>query len=313
MSEASILFRLLPEIRSEIYGHLLGGWHNVPTRPTSKDDTTNDEDDSSDEWLRSRWRRSEINWWIQKEESVEASNLDSCLNFNIKSKPDYTILRVCRRTYEEASKILYTYGRFNFGFKASQLRYQVFLGIQDLERNLHQIRNLRLSIADDKFSIVPTAAKILQMLYFFAERASSLEELEIAFYFSPCDFQRHHLLEHELLDNSDVQKALLAFKVKRKIELFIAYAQLSGDLYEKWSLAIAKKKDWIISKTSLSISYPRPQTSEGNTVKWTVVPRYGKWVNDRDCERTLFNRIVVVNETKLIYDELAGVFKDNAV
>ena len=310
MSEASILFQLLPEIRNEIYGHLLGGWHNVPTRLTSKDDNAKNEDESSDEWLRSGWRRSRRNWWIEKAEAVEDSDMDSSLNLNIKSNPGYSILRVCRRTYEEASTVLYTYGRFNFGFKGSQLRKQGFLGIQDLERILHQIRSLRLSIADDKFSIVPTAAKILQMLHFFADRASSLEELEIAFYFSPCDFERHHLLEHELLDNSDMQKALMAFSAKRKIELFVAYAQLSGDLYQKWPLAIAKKKDWIISKTSLSISYPRPETSEGNTVKWTVVPRYGKWLNERDYDRTLLNRVVVANETKLVYDELAGVFRD---
>ena len=310
MSESSVLFQLLPEIRNEIYGHLLGGWHNVPTRAISNDDTTKNEDDSSDEWLRSQWHRSKRNWWIEKAETVEDSDVDSSLNFNIQSKPDYSILRVCRRTYAEASKILYTYGRFNFGFKASQLREQGFLGVQDLEGNLHQIRNLRLSIADDKFSIVPTTAKILEILHFFADRASSLEELEIAFYFSPCYFQRHHLLEHELVDNSDVQKALLGFKVKRKIDIFIAYAQLSGNLYEKWSLALAKEKDWIVLKTSLSIKCPRPETSEGNTVRWTVLPRYGQWLNERDYNGTLFDRIVIVNETKLVYDELAGVFRD---
>lgn len=309
MSEASILFQLLPEIRNEIYGHLLAGWHNVPTRSTSKDDTIQNKDDSSDEWLRSQWHRSKRNWWTEKAETVEDSDVDSSLDFNIKSKPDYSILRVCHRTYEEASKILYTYGRFNFGFKVSQLREQGFLGIQDLERHLPRVRSLRLSIADDKFNIVPTAAKILQVLRFFADRASSLEELEISFYFSPCDFQRHHMLELELLDNSDMQTVLLAFNVKRKIELFVASAQLSSDLYEKWSLAIAERKDWIVLKNSLSISYPRPETSKGNTVKWTVVPRYGKWLEERDYNTTLFNRIVVVNETKLVYDELARVFR----
>ena len=310
MSEASILFQLLPEIRNEIYGHLLAGWHNVPTWSTLEDGTTQNEDDGSDEWLRSKWHRSKRNWWIEKAETVEDSDVDSSLNFNIKFKPDYSILRVCRRTYEEASNILYTYGRFNFGFKVSQLRDQGFLGIQDLQKSLHRVRSLRLSIADDKFSIVPTAAKILQMLRFFADRASSLEELEIAFYFSPCDFQRHHLLEHELLDNFGVQMALLAFNVKRKIELLITHAQLSGNLYEKWSLAIAKRKDWVVSKNSLSISYPRPETSEGNTVKWTVVPRYGKWLEEQNYDTTLFNRIVVANETKLVYDECAQVFRD---
>ena len=310
MPEASILFQLLPEIRNEVYRHLLGGWHNVPTRCISKDDTTKNADDSSDEWLRSQWRRSKKNWWIDRAETFEDSDVDSSLNLNINSRPAYNILRVCRRVYEEASTILYTYGRFNFGFKVSQLREQGFLGIQDLETNLHQIRRLRLSIADDKFSIVPTAAKILQILHFFAERASSLEELEIALYFSNCDFQRHHLLEHELLDNSDMQKALLAFHVKQKMDIYVASAQLPSNLYEKWSLSIAKEKDWIISKTSLSISYPRPETCEGNTVKWTVTPRYGKWLGERDYDTTTFNRIVVENETKLVYDELAGVFKD---
>ena len=264
----SIFFKLPLELRNEIYAYLVVGLHDVAT-PSPIDGVSLQEftrislfgldhprllmeiawvdvvcDDFDLTWLNYPRPLMEISWeeWEDKESESDVGLLP---------KHDYSILRVSRQIYEEASTMLYDSSIFIFNYSVSHLNKQIFPEIGDLEKNLHRLRDLDITISEDLFNRHLTSIGIAQMLQWFARRATSLQWVAFRFW-AALTLPDHSikLVLHDLLPGADLPETLCAFNVTNGLQISIGGLDSSFPYhhYEKWPLYVAEKKDWEIHK-----------------------------------------------------------------
>ena len=301
MANTSIFFTLPLELRNQIYAYLVVGLHDVAT-PSHIDGVSLREfsrislfgldhprllmeiawvdvvcDDFDLTWLNYPRPLMETSW-------VEWEDTEGESDVGLLQKHDYSILRVSRQIYEEASTMLYDFSIFLFNHSVSHLNRQNFPEIGDLERNLHRVRDLHIIISEDLFNRNITSIGIMHMLQWFARRTTSLQWFNIRFW-AALTLPDHsiQLVLHDLLQATDLPETLCAFHVTNGLQIYIGVPDSSFpyDDYEKWPLYIAEKKDWKIRKHIDKVHRKgSDEPARMAQVLWTIKP--GKIMRNGD-------------------------------
>ena len=317
MANPSIFFTLPLELRNEIYAYLVVGRHDVAT-PSLIDGVSLREFREITffgllhrcllmdiAWADVRYDNFDLIWLDYPRPLMETSWADWKDNSSGSFVYDPSILRVSRQIYEEASKMLYNSSIFLFEYAVSHLNKQISLNMGDLERNLHRVRDLEISISEDLFNPNLTSAGITHTLQWFARRAKSLQWVTIRFDVAATDLDPSiKSFLHSLLPATDLPETLCAFHVTNGLQISIAghFFSFPYHHYEKWPLYVAEKKDWEIHKYIDKV-YHKGSDEPARTIQviWTIKP--GKILrrghsdpNDKEKVVEPSNRIVKVVE-----------------
>ena len=281
MAELSIFFKLPLELRNEIYGYLLTGCHDVPTPSPVEGLTAWEYQKLGPGWLTYPRLLMATTWgdWISKKATTDIGSdykpEETDPDVGPLFKPEYSILRVSRQIYEEASAVLYKYSIFWFYYKVSHLNKRLSPEIKDLEQNLPRVRDLEIIVSEDPCYQGLTSVGVTHMLRGFAKRATSLRWLSVEFWSSDSRMNGNNPVLHELLLGTELPESLCAFTVTNGIQIRVdgVTSSFTYDDYEKWPLFVAETKDWKIYKY---LDKERRRGSKGQFrtkfVEWTLKP-----------------------------------------
>ena len=163
--------------------------------------------------------------------------------YTLASRPEYAVLRVSQRTYQEASAILYTESKFWVSYETGVLDREGFSGIGDLVQNLHRVCHLGIDIHHGPHrgcNGQPTVRLISQILAYYFSGTGSLRSLEISLELQD-ERDGFSSMIDRFLQEKDIQKLVSNFKVKEKIE--IRTGIYSTPQSQTWSGLIAQAMD----------------------------------------------------------------------
>ena len=231
MANISIFFTLPLKLRYQIYAYLLVGWHEVATPSPIDGLSAREYSMMRPEWCEHPCMLMEFAWadfisdefaliwlnyprnlmetsWADRKDKVSESDAE------LFPMHDYSILRVSRQLYEEASEMLYDSSIFAFHYAVSDTSPKV----GDLERNLYRVRQLDITISEGLFERNLTSVGITHILQEFARRATSLQSVMIRFLaiYPMLDHSIEPML-HDLFQGTALAEMLCAFNVTEKL------------------------------------------------------------------------------------------------